>query len=909
MSITAHTDPNDHDNRSAGSSQSTAFQRFQQSLSFELDPFQIEGCQALEEGRGVLVCAPTGAGKTIVGEFAVALAKEQGVRCIYTTPIKALSNQKFHDLQAYGEVGLLTGDVSINPDADIVVMTTEVLRNMLYAGSPTLERLGFVVMDEIHYLADPSRGAVWEEVILNLPDTVQIIGLSATVSNSEEFGDWLRTVRGDTRVVVTDNRPVPLDQWMMAGQKIYPMFSKGEPNPQLRSLHGSSRVNRPAMIRALGEMGMLPAIDFIFSRAGCDDALFDCLRSKISLTSKEEAAQIATIIDEGIEDIDAADLKVLNFPRLRQALMRGFAAHHAGMLPAFKHIVEKLFVRGLVKVVFATETLALGINMPARTVVIEKLTKFNGDSHVELTPAQYTQLTGRAGRRGIDTIGNAVVMWHPRQDPTSVAGLASTRTYPLESTFTPGYNMSVNLINTIGYVHARGLIEQSFAQYQIDGSVVDKARRIEQAKAKKARSQAEFERLLRRASSQAEDDAHNRGNAQAPTVEQLEAYAQLRQEISTLERTLAKDSARSRKAEAAKILARADIGDVIALPVKKGSMLGVVVRRPRSQRDPEIMIITEDGWVGSVVAEDFPIAPRIVGAMSVAPEVLNNPRRRKGSIIKHFARTKYPRPKLNKLKAPKSAKLTALREALRAHPVHNMPGLEPALRAAQKAAKADREVAWLEEQVSEAHNGLGRTFDAILELLEHWGYVSYPEHDEDSPTGAAGEDAGPIVTEEGHMLARIHNESDLLIAQCIRRGIFDPLDPAELAALASVCVFEKRRETRGRAQAATPAINTAISHVFRIWEELVYDEQRLGLKPTREPEPSFALAMHQWTAGAPLDYCLQAAAECGAEMTAGDFVRQALRVVDLLEQMAAFDSLREPARQAVDAIRRGVVAL
>ena len=464
MSITAHTDPNDHDNRSAGSSQSTAFQRFQQSLSFELDPFQIEGCQALEEGRGVLVCAPTGAGKTIVGEFAVALAKEQGVRCIYTTPIKALSNQKFHDLQAYGEVGLLTGDVSINPDADIVVMTTEVLRNMLYAGSPTLERLGFVVMDEIHYLADPSRGAVWEEVILNLPDTVQIIGLSATVSNSEEFGDWLRTVRGDTRVVVTDNRPVPLDQWMMAGQKIYPMFSKGEPNPLLRSLHGSSRVNRPAMIRVLGEMGMLPAIDFIFSRAGCDDALFDCLRSKISLTSKEEAAQIATIIDVGIEDIDTADLKVLNFPRLRQALMRGFAAHHAGMLPAFKHIVEKLFVRGLVKVVFATETLALGINMPARTVVIEKLTKFNGDSHVELTPAQYTQLTGRAGRRGIDTIGNAVVMWHPRQHPTSVAGLASTRTYPLESTFTPGYNMSVNLINTIGYVHARGLIEQSFAQ-------------------------------------------------------------------------------------------------------------------------------------------------------------------------------------------------------------------------------------------------------------------------------------------------------------------------------------------------------------------------------------------------------------------------------------------------------------
>ncbi|WP_288858683.1 RNA helicase, partial [uncultured Corynebacterium sp.] len=508
----------------------THLEAFAAGLSHPLDPFQVEGCRAIEEGHGVLVCAPTGAGKTIVGEFAVSLALSQGTKCFYTTPIKALSNQKYHDLVAeHGEdaVGLLTGDVSINGSAEIVVMTTEVLRNMIYAESPALDRLTHVVMDEIHFLADASRGVVWEEVILNLHPAVNVVGLSATVSNSEEFGEWLSAVRGDTKVIVSEHRPVPLDQWMLVGRKIYPLFepeSGGQVNRELahriqrleagdtddgradyrsgasfrsRSKHGEDHaprrsgasrqqdryrpLGRPEVLKVLQAQNMLPAITFIFSRAGCDGALYQCLRSRMVLTSPEETEEIKAIVNSGVEGIPEEDLQVLDFKRWREALSRGFAAHHAGMLPAFRHIVEELFVKGLVRAVFATETLALGINMPARTVVLEKLIKYNGEAHVDLTPGQYTQLTGRAGRRGIDTLGNAVVQWTPAMDPHAVAGLASTRTYPLDSTFTPGYNMAINLLGLMGFDDSLRLIERSFAQFQADGSVVEEAAEIERA--------------------------------------------------------------------------------------------------------------------------------------------------------------------------------------------------------------------------------------------------------------------------------------------------------------------------------------------------------------------------------------------------------------------------------------------
>ncbi len=401
------------------------FRDFGGHYDFPLDDFQVRACQEVEDGRGVLVAAPTGSGKTIVGEFAIHLALATGRKCFYTTPIKALSNQKYNDLVArYGEdqVGLLTGDNSVNGEAPMVVMTTEVLRNMLYAGSRTLLGLGYVVMDEVHYLADRDRGAVWEEIIIHLPESVALVSLSATVSNAEEFGEWLETVRGDTTTIVEERRPVPLYQHVMVGRRMHDLFAssdvdasagfvkegapvnnelvriarddfassrlmrdrrsprKGKPgsskNP--RSVGNGRRVwipSRVDVIDRLDREGLLPAIVFVFSRVGCDAAVTQCLSAGVRLTRPEERDEIYAFVEERCRHLPDDDLHVLGYHDFLDGLTRGVAAHHAGMLPAFKECVEKLFVRGLCKVVFATETLALGINMPARTVVIEKLSQ------------------------------------------------------------------------------------------------------------------------------------------------------------------------------------------------------------------------------------------------------------------------------------------------------------------------------------------------------------------------------------------------------------------------------------------------------------------------------------------------------------------------------------------------------
>ncbi|WP_353113732.1 DEAD/DEAH box helicase [Microbacterium sp.] len=503
---------------------------------FELDPFQLEACGAVERGSSVLVAAPTGAGKTIVGEFAIHMAmRTAGEKAFYTTPMKALSNQKYRELvDVYGadQVGLLTGDTNINGDARVVVMTTEVLRNMLYAESGALRGLRYVVMDEVHYLADRFRGPVWEEVILHLPPSVRLIALSATVSNAEEFGDWLDTVRGDTEVIVSETRPVPLEQHVLVRDDLLPLFddragiATAQVNQELmriRSFTGSryddnrrvqsyrsdrhagreakrpqrggrrpvrssnvrriERMDRPDVIRLLEHANLLPAVFFIFSRVGCDAAVQQVRRSGLRLTSSEERAEIRATVDELTRSLQDEDLDVLGFWQWRDDLERGVASHHAGLLPAFKEVVEELFQRKLLKAVFATETLALGINMPARTVVLEKLEKFNGEARVAITSGEYTQLTGRAGRRGIDVEGHAVVQWTEGMDPQAVAALASRRTYPLNSSFRPTYNMAVNLIDRFGRHRAREILESSFAQFQADRAVVGLARKVREAEA------------------------------------------------------------------------------------------------------------------------------------------------------------------------------------------------------------------------------------------------------------------------------------------------------------------------------------------------------------------------------------------------------------------------------------------
>ncbi len=897
------------------------FGEFAGLYDFDLDDFQVRACRVVEDGRGVLVAAPTGSGKTVVGEFAVHLALATGRKAFYTTPIKALSNQKYHDLVArYGadRVGLLTGDVTVNGEAPVVVMTTEVLRNMLYAGSGTLAGLGFVVMDEVHYLADRSRGAVWEEVIIHLPDSVSLISLSATVSNAEEFGEWLETVRGDTSTIVEERRPVPLYQHVLVGRRMLDLFAtsdvdaaagfvkEGAPvNAELlriarddwassrmrdrrtpkgrggpgrgRPVGNGRRVWVPSRVDVLDQLdgaGLLPAIVFIFSRVGCDAAVQQCLRSGIRLTTPEERDEIHAFVEEACADLPDDDRHVLGYHDFLDGLTRGVAAHHAGMLPAFKQCVEQLFVRGLCKAVFATETLALGINMPARTVVLEKLSKWNGETHADITPGEYTQLTGRAGRRGLDVEGHAVVLWQQGMNPGEVAGLASTRTYPLRSSFRPSYNMAVNLVHQVGRERARELLEMSFAQFQADKAVVGLARQL----------------------TKSQDALQGYADAARCDRGDFMEYAELRRRVSELEKGAARERKADRREEVLASLARLHRGDVIEVPAGKFAGFAVVLDPGTSPDGPRPQVLTAERQARRLSVLDFPTPVAAVTRLRL-PRHFNprNPQMRRdlASSLRASTHNFTPPPVRDTGRPParENPEVEALRRQLSAHPCHGCPDREEHARWAERWFKLDRDARTLERRVEQRTNTVARQFDRVCEVLVALGYLA----DDD-------------VTDLGRPLRRIYSELDLVVAEALRLGVFDGLGPAGLAAALSTLVYEARRPE----DVVSPRLpggesRRAIDDLERLWRELSEVERRHRLDFLRRPDAGLAWAAYRWTEGDDLAEVLD-----GSDLTAGDFVRWIKQLIDLCGQVAdaaGEGALRRTARDVVHRIRRGVVAV
>lgn len=918
---------------------------FREMYEFDLDSYQVDACKALEAGKGVLVAAPTGSGKTIVGEFAVHLALRQGRKCFYTTPIKALSNQKYADLvKRYGadKVGLLTGDNSVNSEAPVVVMTTEVLRNMLYAGSQSLLGLGYVVMDEVHYLSDRFRGAVWEEVIIHLPESVTLVSLSATVSNAEEFGDWLDTVRGDTEVIVSEERPVPLWQHVMAGRRIYDLFeeesdhggrgsARREVNPDLlrmareentrtyspkdrrrgkmvreadreRERRSRGRIwtpSRPEVIARLDGDGLLPAINFIFSRAGCEVAVQQCLFAGLRLNDDSARLRVREIVEERTASIPAEDLHVLGYYEWLEGLERGIAAHHAGMLPTFKEVVEELFVRGLVKAVFATETLALGINMPARTVILEKLVKWNGEQHADITPGEYTQLTGRAGRRGIDVEGHSVVLWQRGMDPAALAGLAGTRTYPLRSSFKPSYNMAVNLVQQFGRHRSRELLETSFAQFQADRSVVGISRQVQRN----------------------EEGLEGYREGMTCHLGDFEEYAQLRRDLKDRETDLAKQGAAQRRAQAAGSLEKLKPGDIIHVPTGKFAGLALVLdpgvpagrvhghRGQEYAEGPRPLVLTAERQVKRLAAIDFPVPVEAIERMRI-PKTFNarSPQSRRDLASQLRAKAGHIAPERRgrgRAAAADDREIARLRAALRAHPCHGCDEREDHARWAERYHRLKRDTQQLERRIEGRTNTIARTFDRIHALLTELDYLREDE-----------------VTVHGKRLARLYGELDLLASECLRAGVWEGLTPAELAACVSALVFEARQSDDAVApKVPGGAAKAALGEMVRIWGRLdaLEEEHRINQAEgvgQREPDLGFAWAAYQWASDKSLDEVLRE-----AQMPAGDFVRWCKQVIDVLGQIAAAapassappssqggSTVARNARKAVDALLRGVVA-
>lgn len=819
--------------------------KFADTLPFELDRFQTDANEALEQGSNVLVAAPTGAGKTVVADFAVYLAQQQNAKAFYTTPIKALSNQKYHDLVAlYGpdKVGLLTGDTSINSEADIVVMTTEVLRNMLYEHSTTLQALRYVVLDEVHYLADRFRGPVWEEVIIHLPQSVRIVGLSATVSNVEDFADWIASVRGETKLVVSEHRPVPLEQYVLIQRDprtepelfdLYRHDDNGRPTTKLNARltnrldeymrreqrrrgaerpdrrKGRGRHGRPesrsarqveryqpkrwAVVDELNFLGMLPAIYFIFSRNGCDEAVDQCLDAGLRLTSDDEALRIRSIVDEMIEgQLTHDDLKTLHFARFRHALEEGFAAHHAGMVALFKQIVERLFEEGLIKVVFATETLALGINMPARSVVIEKLEKYDGTGIVGLTPGEYTQLTGRAGRRGIDTIGNAVVVDHRGFTPETAVALSSKRVYPLHSSFKPTFNMAVNLLNTSDYETARITLDHSFAQWEANESAWQIEARIDALTAALA------------------------GYAEAMTCE----YG--------------------------------DFTDLLRIRMQ----LNELQKNERRKLKHEVFATNAD----------------------------------KSRAFRRL-----------------DARIAKLKELEHDHPCKQCPDFQDHMKWGHRWMRETRELERLRQRYDSRTGSVARQFDRICEILDRLGYLERTDHN-----GVRDY----TLTEQGQLLRRLYSERDLVLAQAITEGVLDDLSAPQIAALLSSLLYEARRGEGGEPRRYPGGPHGLVAQRAR---ELKYlDEQVLvlcedaGMDSYLQPlDFGIVDIIYDWACGDSLAQVLE-----HTELTGGDFVRNAKRLADVLQQIAVAEPymgeqhamLAARAREAFDAVNRGIVA-
>ena len=476
--------------------------RFIESLGFGLDRFQVDAIEAIDQHVNVLVSAPTGSGKTLIANYAIGRTLERGERSFYTTPLKALSNQKYHELSAiYGDrrVGLLTGDTSINRAADVIVMTTEVLRNMLLTDSDQLLQLGLVVLDEVHYLQDPFRGGVWEEVLILTPSAVRFVALSATIGNADFVGEWLTQIRGETSIVVEEHRPIKLhdhvalvrrgqataevldlldgprlseesrrvDNMMKATRRFRPGPKwhgpkSSAPPPPFRA------PRRSELLQALEREDLLPVIVFIFSRAACDDAVHQCRRDGLLFTNPEDRQEIEEIAASRMTGFSVDDLKALEYDDFVDCLRRGLAMHHAGMVPAFREIVEKCFERNLLAVVFATETLALGVNMPARSVALERFTKFSDAGRQYLTSGEFSQMTGRAGRRGLDDEGHAIVCFSNEVALHDVARVALAPPSDLHSSFRPTYNLTANLINHFEYETALEVVQRSYAQFEAD---------------------------------------------------------------------------------------------------------------------------------------------------------------------------------------------------------------------------------------------------------------------------------------------------------------------------------------------------------------------------------------------------------------------------------------------------------
>ncbi|MGF1461541.1 MAG: DEAD/DEAH box helicase [Leptolyngbyaceae cyanobacterium] len=883
---------------------------------FQLDSFQKDAVRALDEGKSVVVCAPTGSGKTLVGEYAIYRALDRGKRVFYTTPLKALSNQKLRDFReqfGFDNVGLLTGDIAINRDAAVVVMTTEVFRNMLYGTrigevGTSLTDVEAVVLDECHYMNDRQRGTVWEESIIYCPPELQIAALSATVENGDQLTDWLSQVHGPTELIYSDFRPVPLHFHYCHSKGLFPLLNAQQTkiNPRLkqrRSKDSSRRGKKdalsiPYVVGQLHQRQMLPAIYFIFSRRGCDRAV--TAMGSLSLVDDAEAAALNEKIDEFLAwNPDAARAGQV------EPLRRGIAAHHAGILPAWKGLVEELFQAGLIKVVFATETLAAGINMPARTTVISSLSKRTDNGHRLLMASEFLQMSGRAGRRGMDELGHVVTVESPFEGAREAAYLATVGPDPLVSQFTPSYGMVLNLLQRHTLEEARTLVERSFGQYLANLQLAPQRQAI-------AHLRDEIE--------------HVRAQVEAFDESVLADYVKLRERLREEKRLL-----KILQQQAAEVL-QSDMGTALAFAIAgttlslKGKHVAVstplpavlVAKVPGSGKFPYLICLTQDNrWyvvatndVAALHAEYTRLAAD--DGLVPPPDLAHKPGQHwPGDAETALIACQIPQPPPLEEIAPEVkeqlSQTRGVEERLETHPAKEYGNPKKLLKQYQRIQRLEQDLRNREQALVNSSDRYWQEFISIMAVLEHFDCL-----DASQPT-ALGETA-----------AAIRGDNEIWLGLALASGKFDRLSPAQLAAACAALVTETVRPDTWVDYDHSAPVDEALSSLRQLRRELFQQQRRhnimfpiwleydliglverwieLGEAVANGPAEGFGGSKKGKERGDWADLC------SNTSLDEGDIVRVLRRTLDFLSQIPHVphisDRLRSNARQACEWMNR-----
>lgn len=850
---------------------------------FELDRFQLEAIAALNGGRSVVVCAPTGSGKTLIGEYAIYRALARGKRVFYTTPLKALSNQKLRDFrEQFGSdtVGLLTGDASINREAPVLVMTTEIFRNMLY-GTPigevgtSLVDVEAVVLDECHYMNDRQRGTVWEESIIYCPSEIQLVALSATIANSDQLTDWINQVHGPTELIYSDFRPVPLDFHFGNPKGIFPLLDNksGKLNPRLkpkpgsRDRKGGPRPEAPSIsytVSQLSARDMLPAIYFIFSRRGCDKAVEEM--GAMSLVNEAEAAQLRWQIDEFLQRNPEAGRS-----GQIQPLYRGIAAHHAGILPAWKGLVEELFQQGLIKVVFATETLAAGINMPARTTVISSLSKRTDRGHRLLNPSEFLQMAGRAGRRGMDQLGHVVTLQTPFEGAKEAAYLATAEPDPLVSQFTPTYGMVLNLLQTHTLEEAKALVERSFGQY-IANTLYLKPQydALAEMQAQLAQIQTQFNGV---------------------DLGQLERYQKLRQRLRVerqILKTLQQQAEEARAEQLGLTINYAMSGTLLSLRGKHIAITpitAVLVAKTQGNGQPYLICLdrANDWYVvtPSDVVDLYAELPRLDIPSELLPPVempLQPGQHWQGNEATAAIAQVIPDAAAISVVPEVQAqqeRVNAVQAQIEANPLSRLGNPTTIIKRQNRSIQLQTEIAELEATLQQQSERHWDEFLHLIEILQRFGGLD-----------------GLVPTPLGKVAAAARGDNELWLGLALASGEFDELDPHHLAAVIAAIVTETPRPDSWVRYALSAEVEEALAELRPTRRQLFQLQRRYGVALPVWLEYDLVALVEQWALGVEWTELCD-----NTSLDEGDIVRLIRRTTDLLSQIPHMPHLPESLQQ------------